>query len=82
MAVQQRWKILTCAIMLVGVVLAGVLVYVPFGMQSPGGNSMKDSRSVVDHVRQATNKPFDEVTKAFEHQLRKFGADVRVRSEV
>ena len=38
---------------------------------------MKDTRFMVDHVRLATDKPFEEVTKAFERQLGKFDADVR-----
>ena len=38
---------------------------------------MNDSRFMVDHVHLATDKPFEEVTKAFELQLGKFDADVR-----
>lgn len=38
---------------------------------------MNDSRFMVDHVHLATDKTFEEVTKAFEHQLGKFDADVR-----
>src|SRR5579872_4729904 len=63
MAIQRRWKVLACAIMLVGIALAGVLVHGSFGVQRPGGNPMKDTRFMVDHVRLATDKPFEEVTK-------------------
>ena len=77
MAIQRRWKLLACAIMLVGIALAGVLVHGSFGVQRPGGNPMNDSRFMVDHVRLATDKPFEEVTKAFEAQLGKFDGDVR-----
>jgi uncharacterized protein (DUF302 family) len=77
MAIQRRWKVLACAIMLVGIALAGVLVHGSFGVQRPGGNPMKDTRFMVDHVRLATDKPFEEVTKAFEAQLGKFDGDVR-----
>jgi uncharacterized protein (DUF302 family) len=77
MAIQRRWKLLACAIMLVGIALAGVLVYGRFGVQHPGGNPMNDTRFMVDHVRLATDKPFEEVTKAFEAQLGKFDGDVR-----
>ncbi len=77
MAIQGRWKLLVCTIMLAGVVLAGVLVYGRFGVQRPGGNPMNDSRFTVNHVRRTTDKPFDEVTRAFEAQLGKFDGDVR-----
>ena len=45
-----------------------------FGVQRPGGNPMNDSRFTVDHVRLATDKPFEEVAKAFERQLGQFDA--------
>ena len=38
---------------------------------------MNDTRFMVDHVRLATDKPFEEVTQAFEAQLGKFDGDVR-----
>ena len=38
---------------------------------------MNDSRFMVDHVHVATDKPFEEVTKAFEAELGKFDGDVR-----
>ena len=38
---------------------------------------MNDSRIMVDHVHVATDKTFEEVTKAFEAQLGKFDGDVR-----
>jgi uncharacterized protein (DUF302 family) len=37
---------------------------------------MNDSRFMVDHVRLETNKPFDEVAKAFEQPLGRFDSDV------
>jgi uncharacterized protein (DUF302 family) len=77
MAIQRRWTVLACAIMLVGIALAGVLVHGSFGVQRQGGNPMKDTRFMVDHVRLATDKPFEEVTKAFEAQLGTFDGDVR-----
>jgi uncharacterized protein (DUF302 family) len=36
---------------------------------------MNDSRFVVDHVRLETDKPFEEVAKAFERQLGRFDPD-------
>jgi uncharacterized protein (DUF302 family) len=77
MAIERRWKLLACAIMLVGIALAGVLVHGSFGVQRPGGKPMNDTRFIVDHVRLATDKPFEEVTKTFEAQLGKFDGDVR-----
>ena len=77
MAIQRRWKLLACAIMLVGIALVGVFVHGSFGVQRPGGNPMNDTRFMVDHVRLATDKPFEEVTQAFEAQLGKFDGDVR-----
>jgi len=77
MATQRRWKLLAYTIMLSGAVLGSVLVYGRIGAQRPGGNPMKDTRFMVDHVRLATDKPFEEVTKAFEAQLGKFDGDVR-----
>jgi hypothetical protein len=37
---------------------------------------MNDSRFTVDHVRRATDKPFEEVAQAFERQLGRFDPDV------
>jgi uncharacterized protein (DUF302 family) len=68
---------LAFTILLSGVALGGVLVYGRFGVQRPGGSPMNDSRFVVDHVRLETDKPFEEVTKAFERQLGTFDPDVR-----
>ena len=76
MAIRGRWKPLVYTVVLSGVVLAGVLVYGRFGVQRPGGNPMQDSRFVVDHVRLETNKPFEDVAKAFERQLGRFDPDV------
>src|SRR5882724_10300298 len=76
MAKQRRWQRLVCTIVLAGVALGGVLVYDRFGVQRPGGNSMNDSRFMVDHVRLATDKPFEDVARAFERQLGRFDPDV------
>ena len=76
MAIQRRWKLLAYTIMLSGAVLGGVLVYGRIGAQRPGGNPMNDSRFTVNHVRLATDKPFEEVARAFERQLGRFDPDV------
>jgi uncharacterized protein (DUF302 family) len=77
MVIQRRWKLLALTVLLAGAVLGGVLVYGRFGVQRPGGNPASDSRFLVDHVRLETDKPFEEVVKAFERQLGTFGPDVR-----
>jgi uncharacterized protein (DUF302 family) len=77
MAIRGRWQRLVYTVILSGFVLGGVLVYGRFGVQRPGGSPMNDSRFVVDHVRLETNKPFEEVVKAFERQLGTFDPDVR-----
>ena len=78
MAIQRRWKLLACAtIALSGLVLGSAFVYRQLEKQRPGGNSMNDSRFMVDHVRRTTDKPFDDVAKSFEGQLGKFDGDVR-----
>jgi uncharacterized protein (DUF302 family) len=72
----SRWRILIITVMLSGIVLGGVLVYGQLGVQGPGGNPMNDSRFMVDHVRLVTDRPFEEVAKAFEGQLGRFNPDV------
>ena len=37
---------------------------------------MNDTRFLVDHVRRTTDKPFEDVTTAFERQLGRFDPDV------
>jgi uncharacterized protein (DUF302 family) len=67
---------LVYTVILSGFVLGGIFVY-GRGVQRPGGKRMKDSRIVVDHVRLETEKPFEEVAKAFERQLGAFDPAVR-----
>jgi homoserine acetyltransferase/uncharacterized protein (DUF302 family) len=38
----------------------------------PGGSPMNSTRIAVEHIRVVTEKPFDQVTKAFEQQLGQF----------
>jgi uncharacterized protein (DUF302 family) len=76
MAIRGRWKPLVYTVVLSGVVLAGVLVYGRFGVQRPGGDPMNESRFMVDHIRLESDKPFEDVAKAFERQLGRFAPDV------
>lgn len=72
----QRWKFLVGTILVAGVALGGVLVYGQFGVKRPGGNAMNETRFTIDHVRLATDKPFEEVAKGIERQLGRFDPDV------
>jgi uncharacterized protein (DUF302 family) len=72
----RRWGLLAGSAALCGAVLGGALVWGRFGESRPGGSPMNDSRFTVDHVRLATDRPFEEVARAFERQLGRFDPDV------
>lgn len=76
MAIRGRWKLLIYTAILFGFVLSSILVYGRFGVQRPGGKPMNNSHFVVDHIRRATDKPFEEVAGAIEQQLGRFDPDV------
>ena len=76
MAIRGRWRRPVYTVILSGIIPGGILVYGRFVVQRPGGNPMNDSRFTVDHVRLATDKPFEEVARAFERQLGRFDPDV------
>ena len=74
---QKRWLILlTYLVVLSGGVLGGVLVSGRLGEQRRGENEMSGNHITVDHVRRTTDKPFGDVTTAFERQLGRFEPDV------
>jgi uncharacterized protein (DUF302 family) len=77
MATQGCWKPVVYTVMLSGVVLGAILLSGQSAVQRPRGNAMNDTRFTVDHVRLATDKPFDEVAKAFKRQLGTFDPSVR-----
>jgi uncharacterized protein (DUF302 family) len=62
--------------MLPVIVLGGVVVNGRIGGHRTVGNTMRDTRILVDHVRQASDKPFEDVTTAFERRLEGFDPDV------
>jgi uncharacterized protein (DUF302 family) len=64
------------ALLLSGAALGGVLVSGRFGMGCSGVDPMNESRFTVVHVRVATDKPFDEVARAFERQLGRYDPEV------
>ncbi len=77
MANQRRLSLVACTVVVSGIVLGGVLVYGRFGVQRRGDSPMNNSGFVVDHVRLESDKPFEDVAKAFERQLGRFDPDVR-----
>jgi uncharacterized protein (DUF302 family) len=76
MAVQSLWKPRIYTILLAGVSLGEVLVSGRSEANRPGGMSMNESRFPVTHVLRTTDRPFEEVAKAFERQLGRFDPDV------
>ena len=76
MAVQRRWILLVLTVMLAGGVLGGVLVSGRLGEQRRGEKRLNDTHFTVDHVRRTTDKPFEDVTTAFERQLGRFDPSV------
>ena len=79
MAIQGRWKLLVFTVMLSGIVLGGVFVPGRLGVQRPGGNPLAGPSLTTDMLpscistrRLATDRPFENVTKAFERQLGRF----------
>src|ERR1700740_1734379 len=76
MKTQQRWTFLFCSVIVCAAVLGGVFVSGSFTAHRPEGKEMNSTRISVDHVRLTTNKPFGDVTKAFERQVGRFDPDV------
>src|SRR5437870_12231957 len=66
------WSLLACSVVLSGVVLGGALMSGRLWEQRRGEKEMSDTRFTVDHVRRTTDKPFEDVTTAFERQLGRF----------
>jgi uncharacterized protein (DUF302 family) len=64
--------LMTVAFTLSALVLGGNLSRDQSGLESKGGNPMNVTRIAVEHVEVIAEKPFDQVTKAFEQQLGQF----------
>jgi uncharacterized protein (DUF302 family) len=74
---KKRWlTLLTYLVVLSGGVLGGVLVSGRLREQRRGENEMSGNHITVDHVRRTTDKPFEDVTTAFERQVGRFDPDV------
>jgi uncharacterized protein (DUF302 family) len=76
MAIQHQRTLMLVALTLSGFVLGSNLFHDQSGLASQGGRPMNVSRITVDHVRVVADKPFDQVTKAFERQLGRFNPEV------
>jgi uncharacterized protein (DUF302 family) len=76
MTIRQRRTVLASSAVVCVAVLGGVFALGSFGTHRPEDKDMNTTRISVDHVRLETNKPFEEVVKAFEHQLGTFDPDM------
>jgi uncharacterized protein (DUF302 family) len=76
MTIQRRWSVLVCSVVVCAAVLGGVFVFGNFGTHRQEEKKMNTTRISVDHVRLVTDKPFEDVTKAFEQQLGRFDPEV------
>jgi uncharacterized protein (DUF302 family) len=76
MTIRWRWTALVFSVVVCAAVFGGVFVLGSSGTHRQEGKEMNTTRIAVDHVRLATDKPFDEVTRAFEQQLGRFDPDV------
>jgi uncharacterized protein (DUF302 family) len=73
---QPRRTLMIVAFTVSALVLGGNVFYDPSGLASQGGKAMNVTRIAVDHVRVVADKPFDQVSKAFEKQLGQFNPEV------
>ena len=76
MTKKRCWSLLAYSVVLFGGVLGGVLVSGRLAEQR-WEKQMNSNHFTVDHVHRATDKPFEDVAKAFERQLGRFDPDVR-----
>lgn len=72
MPIPRRWAILAFFVAVSAAVLGGVFVFGGSTTRRQEEREMSTTRISVDHVRRSTEKPFDEVTGAFERQLGRF----------
>jgi uncharacterized protein (DUF302 family) len=70
------WSLLAYSAVLFGGVLGGALLSGQLGEQRRGEKEMNGTHFTVDHVHRTTQKPFEDVTTAFERQLGHFDPDV------
>jgi uncharacterized protein (DUF302 family) len=70
-----RAVLLTFGFTLSAVVLGGGGFHGQSGLASRGGDPMNVTRITVEHIRVVSEKPFDQVTTAFERQLGRFNEE-------
>jgi uncharacterized protein (DUF302 family) len=71
----MRAILMMVAFTLSALVLGGNVLHAQSGLASQGGNPMSVTRITVQHIRVVAEKPFDQVTKAFEQQLGQFNEE-------
>lgn len=76
MPLPRRWAVLAFFATVCAAALGGVFVFGGFVTHRQEGEVMNTTRIPVDHVRLATDKPFEDVAQAFERQLGRFDPDV------
>ena len=76
MTIPRRWIIPVISVVMSAAVLGGVFVFGSSATHRQKGKDMNTTRISVDHVRLTTDKPFGDVTKAFEQQVGRFDPDV------
>jgi len=76
MTIPRRWIISVISVVVSAAVLGCVFVFGSSATHRHEGKEMNTTRISVDHVRLTTDKPFGDVTKAFEQQVGRFDPDV------
>jgi uncharacterized protein (DUF302 family) len=72
MPIPRPWAVLASFVAVCAAVLGGVFAFGGFATHRQEEREMNTTRISVDHVRRTTDKPFEEVTTAFERQLGRF----------
>ncbi|HEY7327983.1 MAG TPA: DUF302 domain-containing protein [Gemmataceae bacterium] len=76
MTIPRRWIIPVISVVVSAAVLGCVFVFGRSATHRQEEKEMNTARISVDHVRLTTDKPFGDVTKAFEQQVGRFDPDV------
>jgi uncharacterized protein (DUF302 family) len=76
MTTRYGWSVLVCSVVVCAAVHGGVFVFGSFGTHRQEEKVMNTTRISVDHVHLTTDKPFEDVARAFERQLGRFDPDV------
>jgi uncharacterized protein (DUF302 family) len=73
----QRRNPMILAFALSALVGGAICFHDRYGLASQGSKPMSVTRVTVEHIRVVAEKPFDQVTKAFEQQLGRFDPEVQ-----